>query len=131
MSYEHRIAYAGEPVSADPALTPPERETGFTLSDDEEMVRFSTYQPAFLRGILDADGVTITDVYLRGKTVVGAMGYFPRSMLAVKKARNSGAVGRIVSSAIRRGIVPKCAGKARRHLTHEGREERAASNPSA
>jgi hypothetical protein len=126
LSYEHRTAYTGEPVGADPTLSPPERETGFTMSDDDEMIRFSSYQPSFLRGILDADGVTITDVYLAGRVIVGAMGYFPRSMLAVKKARNGNAVGRIVSGAIRCGRVPKVAGKARHHLTKAGRAERAA-----
>ncbi len=124
MSYEHRTSYNGEPVGADPTLTPVERETGFTTSDDDDMVRFSTYQPAFLRGILDAEGVTLTDVYVLRGNVVGAMGYFPRSMLAVKSPRRGNSPGRVVSSAVKRGGVPKVAGKARRHLTSEGRKER-------
>jgi len=124
LRYEHRTSYTGEPVGSDPTLTPIERETGFTMSDDDEMVRFSTYQPGFLRRILDADGVTITDVYLRDGKAVGAMGYFLRSMLGVKKPRRSNASGLVVSSAVRRGIVPKVASKARKHLTSEARHER-------
>ena len=89
------------------------------MSDDDEMVRFSTYQPGFLRRIMDAEGVTITDVYLRDGKAVGAMGYFSRSMLGVKKSRRSNASGLVVSSAVRRGIVPKVASKARKHLTRE------------
>lgn len=122
---EHRTSYQGEPIGSDPTLTPIERETGLTMSDDDEMVRFSTYQPGFLRRILDADGVTITDVYLLRGKVVGAMGYFPRSMLGVKKARRSNAAGLVVSSAVRRGIVPKVASKTRKHLTKEGRGDSA------
>ena len=124
LQHEHRTSYTGEPVGSDPTLTPIERETGFTMSDDDEMVRFSTYQPGFLRRVLDADGVTITDVYLRGGKAVGAMGYFPRAMLGVKKPRRSNAPGLVVSSAVRCGIVPKVVNKIKKHLTSEARRER-------
>ena len=77
-------------VKRDPTLDPYERETHIWMNDDSEYAEIETFQPVWIKYLLQHRYFEITKIWMiNGNIVVGLEGRIPRNCIrAMKSPRN-------------------------------------------